>query len=259
MFYIEQLRVRNSLIWLIVTLAITLGIVFLVNALTPHGHVNVSVGDDAPSAAGSSPTTFVALLGAASLIVGGIMATIWGNALAKENDGHLEVAWTKPYSRTTYASAVMLVDAVGLLLSVILGFGAILLILMDVHAPVTFGARPSDFMDITRFLLFPLAWYALIVALSARLRGGGTVQGLIWPIALGLTGLAAVPLPPVWHAIAKMISFLNPLTYLQYHENDFSLMTSTIMAPALLSDIALAVFLIGGWALATTQWRRMEA
>jgi len=258
-FYMEQLRVRNSLIWLAITLAIMLVIVFVVNALSPHGHVNVTVDDHPSSSSSSSPTTLIALLGTASLLVGGIMATIWGNALARENEGHLEVAWTKPYSRTAYATGVMLVDAAGLVLSVILGFGAILLILIDVHAPVTFAARPSDFMDITRFLLFPLAWYALIVALSARLRGGGAVQGLIWPVALGLTAIAAAPLQPVWHAIASMISLLNPLTYIQYHENDFSLVTNTTMAPALLGDIALAVFVIGGWALATAQWRRMEA
>ncbi|HEV2909201.1 MAG TPA: hypothetical protein VGX02_07975 [Candidatus Eremiobacteraceae bacterium] len=259
MFYFERLRVRNGLMWLAITLVVMLGIIFLVNLLSPHGHVNVSVGDSAASSPTSSPTTFVELLGAASLLVGGIMATIWGNALARENDGHLEVAWTKPVSRTTYATSVMLVDGVGLLLSVVLGFFALVLILIDVRAPITFSVAPSSLMDIARFLLFPLAWYALIVALSARLRGGGVVQGLIWPIALGLTGIAAAPLPPVWHTIAMIISLLNPMTYLQYHQNDFSLMTSTIMAPALLSDIALAVFVIGGWMLATTQWRRMEA
>lgn len=258
MYYFEQLRVRNSLIWLIVTLAIMLGIIALVNALAPHGHVNVSVGDD-PHTTPSEPTTLIELLGAASLLVGGIMATIFGNSLARENDGHLEVAWTKPVSRTTYATAVMLVDGVGLLLSVVLGFIALVLILMDVRSPITFSVPPSSLLDIARFMLFPLAWYALIVALSARLRGGGVVQGLIWPISLGLTAIAVAPLPPVWHAIAKIISFLNPLTYLQYHANDFSLVTNTTMTPALLSVIALAVFVIGGWAFATSQWRRMEA
>jgi hypothetical protein len=258
MFYIEQLRVRNSLLNLVVTLAIMLGIVALINALSPHGHVNVSI-DDHANAASSAPTTFVALIGAASLLVGGIMATILGNALSRENDGHLEVAWTKPYSRTAYATGTMLVDAIGLVLSVIIGFGVLVLILIDVHAPITFGAKPSDLMDITRFLLFPIAWYAVIVALSARLRGGGAVQGLIWPIALGLTAIAAVPLPPVWHTLAKVISLLNPLTYVQYHEGDFSLVTTTAMAPAFVSDIALLVFVIGGWAFATLQWRRMEA
>jgi hypothetical protein len=257
-YYIAQLRVRNSLMWLIITLAIMLGIIFLVNWLSPHGHVNVTVGDDA-HATPSDPTTLIELLGAASLIVGGIMATIFGNSLARENDGHLEVAWTKPVSRRTYATAVMVVDGVGLLLSVVLGFFALVLILIDVRSPITFSVPPSSLMDIARFLLFPLAWYALIVALSARLRGGGVVQGLIWPIAFGLTGIAVAPLPPVWHALAKIISLLNPLTYLQYHEGDFSLVTSSTMAPALLSVIALAVFVIGGWAFATAQWRRMEA
>jgi hypothetical protein len=256
MFYFEQLRVRSSLINLAITLAIMLAIIFVVNWLSPHGHVNVSVDD---SGTASSPTTFIELLGSASLLVGGIMATIFGNALARENDGHLEVAWTKPVSRTTYATAVMLVDGAGLLLSVLLGLVALVLILTDLHVPIVYHVRPSSFLDIARFMLFPLAWYALIVALSARLRGGGVVQGLIWPISLGLTAIAAAPLPPVWHAIAKIISYLNPLTYLQYHEADFSLVTTTTMAPALVSVILLAVFVIGGWALATTQWRRMEA
>ncbi|HTD32310.1 MAG TPA: hypothetical protein VK665_01515, partial [Candidatus Elarobacter sp.] len=55
--------------------------------------------------------------GALFLISGGmglLVATILGGPLAKENDGHLELAWTKPVSRDLYALAAFGADVVAI-------------------------------------------------------------------------------------------------------------------------------------------------
>ncbi len=258
MYYKQILIVSRSMMWLVISLAVTLGVVILVSALSPHGHVSVQAGDTPHS---DGPTSFIALFGTAALLVGGIMATVLGAPLAKENDGHLEIAWTKPFSRTQYATAVTLVDAACLVISVLLGFVTLVAILRVVHAPITWAFSAGVFVNIARFALFPLAWYGLLNALSASARGGARAQGLIWLIAIVLVVLYAVPLPAVWHTIMVALNIVNPLIYVQYHESDFSLITgpSSTALPGLTSGIALALIAVGGWALATLQWRRLQA
>ncbi|HME80598.1 MAG TPA: hypothetical protein VKF82_00830 [Candidatus Eremiobacteraceae bacterium] len=258
MYYKEIVTVSRALMWLVISLAMILGAVILVSALSPHGHVSVQAGDT-PSSGG--PTSFVALLGTAALLAGGIMATVLGVPLAKENEGHLELAWTKPYSRTQYATAIALVDSAALIISTLLGFVTLVAILDVVHSPITWGFNTAVSVNIVRFLLFPLAWYGLLNALSASARGGARVQGLVWLIAIVLVVLYALPLPAIWHGIMVALNVVNPLIYVQYHEAEFSLMTGAGSngLSGLTSGIALAVIAIGGWALAAAQWRRLQA
>lgn len=255
MYYKEWLYVRRSLTVLAIALAVLLGILVFVNLLVTYAHAS----GQAHSALPSATTNLVELLGTASLLVGGIMATVFGAALAKENVGHLELAWTKPYSRTAYASAVMLVDAAGILIAVVLGLIVHALTHAAFGLPISVGAGPGTLGDIARYLLFPLAWYGVIVALSASLRGAGLVQGLIWPIALILMVLQAAPLPPVWHGLAGVLNIVNLLIYIQ-SGSGLSLMSSNALSSsALFADFGLALLVLGSWALATTQWRRLEA
>jgi hypothetical protein len=241
MYYKEWLIVRRYLTVLTIGLIGLVGLVALVNALsagTAAGHAHAGSG---------TMTGFIDFFGTTALLAGGLMATVLGAALSKENDGHLELAWTKPYSRTQYATAVMLVDSAGIAIAVLLGLGAHALIHVILRQPVSLTAGPNMLGDIVRFALFPFAWYSVIVALSASMREGcGRAQALVWPVALILLGLQEIPWGPVWHGLMAAVNILNPLTYVQYQG-------------PLTADIALAALVIAGWALATTQWRRLEA
>jgi len=252
MYYKEWLCVRRSLIVLSIGLVALLGIVGIVALV----HVNVG---GKPDTSPQGMTGFVDFFGITALLAGGIMATILGTALARENDDHLEVAWTKPVSRTEYASTVMLVDAAGILIAICLGLVFHALIHVELRQPISMQTSAADVSNTVRFLLFPFAWYALIVALSARLRGGGIVQALVWPVAFVLLGSQAIPWGPVWHTLTGLLNVINPLTYIRYQEAGLSIMTSRGMTSAITADVALVLLAIGGWAVATMQWRRLEA
>jgi hypothetical protein len=250
MYYTEFLRVRKA----VICLAITIGVLLVI-----HAAIHLFVPAASSQSSGSS--NFVALFAGTSLVIGGIMATIFGTALARENDGHLELAWTKPYSRTQYSTAAMLVDAAGIMFSVLMAFAALVLTLYTpgMRESVTWNLSASAVNDLLRFALFPLAWYGVIVASSARLRGGGLVQGLIWPVAIVLLALSQIPFPPVWHALFGALNIVNPLSYVEYKSGSVSMLAATVVSPATYAVVALAAFVVGGWALATIQWRRLEA
>src|SRR5581483_1371516 len=69
----------------------------------------------------------VGILFAVASVFALITATMLGGALAKENDGHLELAWTKPVSRERLAIASIASDLVAILLSQIMAVAVILL------------------------------------------------------------------------------------------------------------------------------------
>ncbi len=245
MYYKEFLRMRSC----VICLAICLGVILVAHAAL---HVFVPMA----SANSGGATNLVGLFGASALIIGGIMATIFGSTLARENDGHLEVAWTKPHSRAQYATTAMLVNAAGIMFCVLLGFVALVLGVFTpgMHEQMNWNLSASSADDLLAFALFPLAWYAVIVALSARLRGGALVQSLIWPVALVLLALHQIPFTPVWHSLFAALNIVNPLSYLSY-----STMGGRDVNAGAFAVFALALFAVGGWAFATMQWRRLEA
>jgi len=63
----------------------------------------------------------------------------------------------------------------------------------------------------------------------------------------------------VWHTLTGLLNVINPLTYIRYQEAGLSIMTSRGMTSAITADVALVLLAIGGWAVATMQWRRLEA
>jgi hypothetical protein len=255
MYYKEWLTVRRLLTVLVIGLIGLVALVAFFNAISTAG----TAVAHAHTAGSGGMTGFIDFFGTTALLAGGLMATILGTALSKENDGHLEIAWTKPYSRTQYATTVMLVDAAGIAIAVLLGLGAHALIHVILRQPVSLTGGPNMLGDIVRFALFPFAWYAVIVALSANLRENcSRVQALVWPAALILLGLQEIPFGPVWHAFLGAINLVNPLTYIEYQGPGISIIGGN-MTSALTADVALAALTIGGWALATTQWRRLEA
>jgi hypothetical protein len=256
MYYKEFLRVRNAVLWYCGTMLVMALFITAISVLTP-GSVKV----DPPS----TPIEHLpwALLFAIASFGGAIVATILCSALSKENDGHLEVAWTKPVSRATYASITMAVDAAGILICHIVTFALVLIpIVLLAHHTVLVGG-PDTALQVLRFTIFPLAWYALLVAFSASLRGqAGIVQGLSWIVALGLIGGLAAPLPALLHGVLQAIDYLNPILYTTYSVGNGSDTNGINIGESFgvaVSVAALTAITAGGWFAAVTQWRRLQA
>lgn len=187
-----------------------------------------------------------------------IAATVLGSSLAQENDGHLELACTKPYSRFTYATTVIAIDMAAILLCQLTAAAFILLHYVFGHGITHFVAGPDAAANTFRFVLFPLAWYAVIAGLSAGLRTAGVVQAFIWPVALILAVLREVP-PGFWHNLFVALNIINPLTLVSYHQGDVTIGGPTTSPNVILGAAMLAALVIAGWGAAIMQWRRVEA
>lgn len=190
------------------------------------------------------------LLAGAAAVVGGF-ATVLGLNLAAENDGHLELAWSKPVSREGYALGVFAVDITAMAACIVLTAlcGGLV---ADVYiGRQAIGLGGADALEsAVAFCGFPLLIYAWIAALSASLkRNRGTVAGLFWPLMILVAVLGAVQIPAV-HVVAVALNTFNPIAIFTN--------SSTTPAPS------LATYL-WGWALgalllasALVQWRRLE-
>jgi len=244
MYFKEFLRVRNVLLWYVGVLVVLTALIEIVALASP----------ESMRTNGVSP--WVTLFGVSGFFAA-IVATTLGSTLAQENN-HLEVAWTRPRSRTNYATALMAVDTAGIFVAQLIAFAFIMAHYAIYHRNVHLIGGADDMLNSVRFALFPIALYALIVALSASLRGkAGLVQGLIWPIATTLAVLAAVPMPEVWHRILVGINLVNPMAYITYHDHGGSQIIGMLPNVAL-AVAALALIAVASWLVATYQWRRLQ-
>lgn len=199
------------------------------------------------------------------VIVAFIVATVVGVPFARENDGHLEVALTKPMSRDRFAAAILLVDMAGILTALVAGilFAIAMQWLFEIPR-VTFDT--NDLLAIGVAVFGPLAWYSMLTAATASLkRGYGTILGFAWPVAIIVLGLSLVApngnaVVAVIHGVAWVLSFINPLTYVSLHSGDVHIGASDthglgyggeMLALAALTAFYLIVSLV--------QWRRIEA
>jgi hypothetical protein len=210
----------------------------------------------------------VAMLFAIAEVIALITATMLGGVLAKENDGHLELAWTKPVSRDRLALASIATDMVTIVVS---QFAAILLILIVCAMFVwpTFYADAYTLLAITLALLGPLAWYACLTAFSASLkRGLGMVCGLGWLAALAIPGIAegtassSSDIGRAIHWIFQPLAYIDPIEYvhLSFHGSaGMSGMQVTPLGPLGISTVLLLALTIVYLSLAVLQWRRVEA
>jgi len=260
MYYKEFLRTRTALLVFAIIAAgvwLILGVLSLVlpGSMTGDTH-KVAI----------EQTPWPALLGAAGFAAA-ILATVLGSVLSQENEGHLELAFTKPYSRVLYASTAIAVDVAAILLAELIGFAAILLHYAVFHCPSCPGQQeqlvggPDPFAAALSCVLFPLAWYAGIVALTASLRrSANIVRATIWPVAITLVALQQVAPAgawQAWHNFFVGLNVLNPLYYvwLQNTTNGSDMPT----VPLQVAVVVLALFAIAGWGAAMLQWRRVEA
>lgn len=194
--------------------------------------------------------------------MGFIVASLLGGALAKENDGHLELAWTKPVSRERYAIASILVDSAAIAVSQLLTIAVTLIATLMFLVP-RFDWPGSIALSIVVALAAPIAWYSLINAASASIkRGPGAVVGLGWVAAVIIPGIAgalqgAAPYNAVaawFYAIFKGLSYIDPISYMS-----FSGPAHTLMGSLQISAGVLCALAIGYSILAVAQWRRVEA
>lgn len=198
-----------------------------------------------------------------SILIGVIVASILAGPLAKENDGHLELAWTKPVSRERYALAAIGTDIAAIVVSQ-LGLIAVVLLgtAMWVMPAITAGRNAAELILFS--LLAPVAWYACLTCFSASLRRGvGMVLGLGWFLALVIPGVYAAtshtynPVGIGVHAIFMALAYIDPIAYVPSmsphgaHENMFASMSVSLASVALLAIAYLA--------FAVLQWRRVEA
>lgn len=208
------------------------------------------------------------ILFATSIVMGFIVASLLGGVLSKENDGHLELAWTKPISRERYAVAAFAIDIAAIILSQIFWVATALVCMMLFFAPgVTFEENAGLHTAIT--VLGSIGWYAALTGWSASIkRGPGIVIGLGWLFATIVPGIAdalkgsTIPLISAIYAVLHGLSYLDPLAYISLHVTSSSMSGAAVGALQLslaTSCIALAALIVFYLAVAVAQWRRVEA
>ncbi len=276
MYYKEFLRVRRLFVGFAITIV---AIMLFILLLSGHSHVNVS--SMAPShhagmvaEAGANDRTNIrgpgievsdaghgfpfAVLFAIAAVAAAIFATILGCFLATENNGHLEIAWTRPASRTQYALAAVVADVIGILAA----FAFVVLVeavLFSLKGWWHFAYMdPSFYPTLGRFLLYPLAWYGLVAGITASMRGGGLAAGLAWPAASILIVLSSLNLPPAIHTILGLLDYLNPMMYGTYAAGNEAARHVMMMSPAD-ATLGLVGITVLGLCAALVQWRRLEA
>lgn len=250
MNYVEMLRVRNCLRCLgycLIGLVVLMVVIRFTAQVTETSSMTVSDREGAM-------TVFFAIAGFAGLIV----ATVLGVTFARENEGHLEFALTKPVSRERYALAAMATDGVGILIAETLTL-VVTIACFALFVPPAFDVTHVSAAVVLISVIGPLAWYVFLNALTASLkRGASTVMGLSWFVTFLIIGIAEMhlttPVGVTIHAIAWVVSRLIPLTYMSIssHGNEMPV-------PPIGHAGILAVLLVVYGALTVWQWRRVEA
>lgn len=252
MYYKELLRVRSGLMVYAMMIAILAIVIVVINAAA-------GVSPDAAAKAHPAILPAVVVFAIASFLTM-FLATALGVSLNGDADGHLEIVGTRPISRAGHAGQVMLVDAAGIVSATLYTAGAAAIVALFLARHTVAWQFGSDFLaNAARFMLFPLAWYAVMQAVTVRQRGhAGIAMALTFAVAFSLLVLALVPLPALWHTIFAALNVVNPFAYIQYHVNAQGV-ASEIGIKVLVDALALGVFALGGALLATLQWKRLEA
>ena len=186
MFYTEMLRARNALQYTVLGLVLLSLAAVIGAALFPA--MRFSPNDAALA---------VLIVGWVAAIVTAIVASILGSSLAAENCGHLEIALTKPISRSKYAAGIFAVDLICLTIIFALIFGAAYCVASFLCGTLlNVPLDQTSLLRMARFFAFPMAWFGLGQALTASLRAqwAGGMIGMSWPTTEALSVLVALPL-----------------------------------------------------------------
>jgi hypothetical protein len=185
------------------------------------------------------------------LVVAIVVATILGAPFAKERDGHLEIALTKPIGRVPLALQTMLADCAGIVAGFAIGF----VFAIAVHAifqSLKVRVTPQDGAAAAVAILGPIAWYAMLNAATASMkRGYGVVLGFAWPVAGVIVLLTGLPsgnvIRDAIRSICHVLSLVDPLAYLN----------PAAASPQQLVMLVVLALVYG--TLAAFQWQRVEA
>ena len=243
MFYVESLRAARGTItcafWLAIALAINL-------IIAKAGHVNVD-----------QPMQFsLVVVWAFAGIIASIFASLLGGSLARENDGHLAVAWTKPFSRSVHALAKMAVDLGAVAVVFVLTCAVVFIYLAAIGVIGDIVVAPDTWTQLLRFLIAPAAFYGLVQALTSTLaRQAGMVIGFTWVGTFGLIVLSIVNLPAPFHAIVDFLNYANPLVYIAFDVDK----SGAVVTYGTAGAAALALIAVIGSATAIYRWQRSEA
>jgi hypothetical protein len=193
-----------------------------------------------------------------------VVATLLAAPFARESDGHLEYALTKPASRLEIGVRTIGVDLAAILIA------AAMTVVAEILAQLLFEIPRYDFSDVLPalgVLVFgSAAWYGLLNAVTASMRRGyGAVLGLSWPISLAIVGLSFVdhvnwlPLQLI-AAIAKVVAIFLPLRYMQLEPAHVSINGQLVpIGDVTLNVVVTFVLALIYCTVAVMQWRRVEA
>jgi hypothetical protein len=252
MWYMPYLRVRHA-VFVYAYIAIGISLAAIALRFWPGA-------EHASSAVQSVRIDLSMIFAIATAFVGGL-ATVLGLNLAAENDGHLELAWTKPVSREGYALGVFAVDIVAMAIAIL--FTTLLAaVVIDVYAgfQVVRLSNPGDSVQALLYCGLPLLVYAWVTALSASLkRNRGAAAAIFWPLMLALALLSLIPVAAV-HAVATTLNLLNPVVLYSTSHGSSDVQTSSATA-----HLAPVWGFAWGWAVAALllaasvfQWRRLQ-
>jgi hypothetical protein len=258
MFYVEQLRVRNGLLFT----GLGLATVLLVTSVLAVGCPSLFGPAECHGFSTSNGPVVLAIVGYAAALAAAIFASIFGSSLAIENDGHLEIVWTRPISRMRNALGKLLIDVAAIVAVFVLCYATgwlVAALLGDHPLNVTFDSQ--SMLKLARFLAFPLAWFGLTQALTAGIKGSwfGAIVGPLWPVCQGLFAVGLLPLPATWHKVWQIANIPNPIAYFPFWAFDETFHVYEFGYGVVLDDLALAAIATIGISLATLRWRRLEA
>ncbi|MBV9332906.1 MAG: hypothetical protein JO146_02780 [Candidatus Eremiobacteraeota bacterium] len=234
-------------------------------------HDNVAVGSVhvSESQNGSVTTTVIDTNGSVPMlyymafadVVALIVAMVLAAPFAREVDGHLEVALTKPVSRTRYALGVIGADVVGIIAASFMTVVALYL------CQLLFESARVDFSGVNARavimgLAAPLAWYALLCAATTWFnRSYVAVLVAALPVAIVIGALTLVEptnvVAAIVHQVAWVLSRFDPWTYVQLKVDSASTDTGSANFGLRLS-LEILFFIVYG-ALAVFKWQRVEA
>lgn len=249
-------------------------------ATTGHRNVDfISMGNvniDSTSRGGYNVTTirtgtptYAGLLFAVATVVALIVATILGAPFARENDGHLEIALTKPVGRERLALSIIGVDLVGILAAWVLAVAALVAGHLLFELP-HYVLEPDALPELAVCLAGCAAWYGILTAATASLRRGyWVVLAFSWLVAsivatLGKAQLGSSQIGQAIHLIVTPFARIDPITYLRLGPAiDVETSAGAAMQTAIQSfghNLTMLVILAVVYlALAVLQWRRVEA